>query len=554
MNIHSTTIKRIVLLGILFLAFMLRGFNIGNNPPSVYGDEISFAWNAWSILHTGADEYGITMPLQFKAFNDYKSPIPVYLLVPIFKLFGMNAWSLRMPVVIVSVATVWMTYFFLLELCRLDRESKRRIDPEIVALIAAGLLAINPWHIHLSRGYFEATLALLPFIAGVYFFLKGLRRPLFLYAASISFAISLYTYFTPRIVLLLFLPFLFLYFKNQINLKRRTVWFAIGLFILLSIPLVKLALFDSGGHRMIWLVQDRLRQSAEIATHDLYTAQGPFVVRKVLHNRYGVFIGRVVNDYLEHFSLNFWYLYGDNSLRYFLGNMGMFHVFELPFFIIGLWHILRYRARMAGLLFGWLAITPIPTALVGRSFAVRSIAMLPIPHIIAAFGVATVLTTFHNKKTFRALSGISIMFGFVISTGWYVARYHFDYPRYGATWWGWENKAALDLAKEQESRYETIFISDFYTGAPLAYAFYNQLDPRLYRAALANPIKVADDRTVIKIGKYYFGSLDLDTKRVAQGVIPPKTLYIGRPEEADGSDVIRAPDDGRVLFKIHHTQ
>ena len=114
MNIHSTTIKRIVLLGILFLAFMLRGFNIGNNPPSVYGDEISFAWNAWSILHTGADEYGITMPLQFKAFNDYKSPIPVYLLVPIFKLFGMNAWSLRMPVVIVSVATVWMTYLFLL--------------------------------------------------------------------------------------------------------------------------------------------------------------------------------------------------------------------------------------------------------------------------------------------------------------------------------------------------------------------------------------------------------------------------------------------------------
>ncbi len=555
MNVRFFTTKYVVLIGILILAFVLRGLNVGNNPPSVYGDEISFAWNAWSILHTGMDEHGVFMPLQFRAFNDYKSPLPVYFLVPIFKIFGMNAWSLRMPVVIVSVATVWMTYLLVFELCALDRESKKRISLELVALSAAALLAISPWHIHLSRGYFEATLALLPFVAGIYFFLKALKKPLFFYAASISFSLSLYTYFTPRIVLLLFLPFLFFYFKKHTKVNYKVFWFAVGLFILMSIPLVKLAIFDSGGHRMIWLMQDRMKQSVQVVTQALYTAQGPPIVRKILHNRYEVFVSKIANDYLEHFSLNFWYLYGDNSLRYFLGNMGMFHILELPFFVTGIYYLLRYRSKAFGLLISWLAIAPIPAALVGRSFAVRSLTMLPAPHIIAAFGVVVVLTAFYNKKTLFGIWGlITIVMGFIVSIGWYTARYHFDYPQYGATWWGWENKAALDFAKRRESDYETIFVSDFYTGAPLAYAFYNELDPRIYQHAITNPIKVADDRTVVKIGKYYFGSLDLNAKRVAQGVIPPKTLYIGRPEEVPGQGTIVAPDDHRVLFQIYETQ
>src|SRR3990172_7176132 len=96
----------ILLFLVLLLAFVLRYFKIGNYPATLYGDEQAFAWNAYNILKTGSDEYGLRLPLEFRSFDDYKSPLPVYLLVPFFKVSGMNAYSIRLPVVIFSTLTV----------------------------------------------------------------------------------------------------------------------------------------------------------------------------------------------------------------------------------------------------------------------------------------------------------------------------------------------------------------------------------------------------------------------------------------------------------------
>ena len=65
---------------------------------------------------------------------------------------------------------------------------------------------------------------------------------------------------------------------------------------------------------------------------------------------------------------------------------------------------------------------------------------------------------------------------------------------------------------------------------------------------------LVDGRMFWKFGKFYIGSLDLDKERLSQGLIPPKSLYIGRPEEADSAETITAPDDGRILFKIYRTE
>ena len=106
---------------------------------------------------------------------------------------------------------------------------------------------------------------------------------------------------------------------------------------------------------------------------------------------------------------------------------------------------------------------------------------------------------------------------------------------------------------QRESEYDNVFLSDFYTGMPLAFAVYKQVHPDLYRYAIANPVDLADGRRFIKFGKYYIGSLDLNDKRLTAGILAPKSLYIGRPEEADSDELIRAPDDGRTIFKVHVT-
>jgi len=169
----------------------------------------------------------------------------------------------------------------------------------------------------------------------------------------------------------------------------------------------------------------------------------------------------VKNNYLEHLSPNFWYIYGDNSLRYFTGNMGMFYLFEMPFWQLVC--IFLSKIKKAGIFtIGWILLAPIPASLVGRSFAVRSISMLPAPFFIAGYGLYKFTAFFKRPKTAIAASLVVSLVA-VFFMGSLLIRYYLEYPVYAATWWGWENKKAIDYAKEREAKYDKIFISDFYT-------------------------------------------------------------------------------------------
>src|SRR2546430_12052414 len=104
----------IILVCILGLAFILRFF--GAVPPSLDWDETSLGYNAYSILKTGADEYGSRLPLSFRSFDDYKPPVYVYLTVPSVAVFGLTELAVRLPAAALGVVAVIAVYFFVLEL------------------------------------------------------------------------------------------------------------------------------------------------------------------------------------------------------------------------------------------------------------------------------------------------------------------------------------------------------------------------------------------------------------------------------------------------------
>ncbi len=78
------------------------------------------------------------------------------------------------------------------------------------------------------------------------------------------------------------------------------------------------------------------------------------------------------------------------------------------------------------------------------------------------------------------------------------------------------------------------------------------MDPLDYRHAINSPVTLFKDKKFIKLGKYYYGSLDIDSEEKLN-TIPPKSLYIARPEEIDSSTNIYAPDDGRIIYKVYAT-
>lgn len=536
--------QKLFLVLIVILAFVLRVWQVDKFPATLYGDEQAFSWNAYNILKLGQDEYGTAYPLQFRSFDDYKAPVPVYILVPFIKLLGLNSFAIRLPITLASVMTVFVTFL----LARVFVNTK-------VSLIVSFLFAISPWHVHLSRGFFEATLALLWFILGIYFFIKDGKKIAYLLISMLFFTLSLYSYFVPRILVPLILIFLIYYGRKYLKGNLKVYILSIVFLFILALPLIKLSIFGQGFSRFNKLAESNIITVIQTVNKERNTSNLPENWRILFHNKPLVWMRLVKNNFLDHLSPNFWYLYGDNSLRYFTGNMGMFYLLEFPFLIIGLYSLWKNKREVAVFFLGWIILSTIPASLVGRPFAVRSLIMLPAPFVFVAYGIYKLLREGVARRLSckELLPGV-VTLGFIISIGSLLVRYYLEYPVYAATWWGWENKAALDYAKVQESQYDNIFISDFYTGATLAYAVYNQYDPLEYRKALKNPVVLADGRTLIKLGKYYFGSLDIDKNRLISGFIPSNSLYIGRPQEADSDETIKAPDDGRIIFKIYKTK
>src|SRR5580704_2074646 len=96
-NPLSRKLTWLLLLFLIVLSASLRLVDISNVPSGLYQDESAIGYNAYSILKTGKDEYGVSYPLYFKSFNDYKLPVYIYLTAASIKVFGLSEFAVRFP-------------------------------------------------------------------------------------------------------------------------------------------------------------------------------------------------------------------------------------------------------------------------------------------------------------------------------------------------------------------------------------------------------------------------------------------------------------------------
>ena len=120
--------KNKILVGIIIIAAILRLWRLGSNPLSLYWDEASLGYNAYSILKTARDEHGEFIPLtRFIAFGDYKPPGYIYATVPFIMFFGLNEFSIRSASAFAGVAMVLVTYFLTKELIANHQKEKKNL-------------------------------------------------------------------------------------------------------------------------------------------------------------------------------------------------------------------------------------------------------------------------------------------------------------------------------------------------------------------------------------------------------------------------------------------
>ena len=220
---------------ILFVAGVLRFYQLGSIPLGLQQDEASIGYEAYILARFGIDRNGYTWPVYPITWGcGGGSPLLIYLNVLSIRLFGTGIVKLRMIPAVCGVLTILFFYLVL----RIAFEKKTYRNE--LSLLGAGFLAICPWHVILSRWSLDCNIMPFNLVFALYLFMIANRKKsTFLYAlSSMAFAICMYSYGAATIVIPLFLVFISIYCicKKEITWKQLAI--SIGAFVIVFSPLL----------------------------------------------------------------------------------------------------------------------------------------------------------------------------------------------------------------------------------------------------------------------------------------------------------------------------
>lgn len=480
-KIVRKNVSLLILLGIVFVAALLRLWQIGSVPPSPDWDEAALGYNAYSILNTGRDEYGHFLPVILRSFDDYKPSLYAYFIIPFIKLLGLNIISVRLPSALLGIVAVIASYFLVKELLR-NKYS------ESIALLSSFLLAISPWHIHFSRIAFEAQTGLAFNILSYLFFLKGLKRYVYLPIFALFASLSIYIYQSEKVYLpILFLLFFIIYRKEIFKIPKKWIATTVITGAIFAFPMFFLLLTDKNSllrAKGVSVFSDQtqfLKRNVQKIQQD---RQNNDLIGLVVDNRRIEFAKAIASGYIAHFDLNWLFITGDIE-RHHAPNMGLLYLIELPFLLFGIYSLLfgNFDKKAKLIIFSILLIAPIPASITsGVPHAVRTINFLPTLQIFVAIGLFYSFLDFYKKRIsiiVFPLFGLAVLISFT----YYLNQYFVQQNYYFSENWQYGYKEAVDFVRLNGNRYKKVVVSN---DRPLDqsyifFLFYLQYDPKKYQ-------------------------------------------------------------------------
>lgn len=256
--------RRMTALLLIAVGVALRCAATGYAPGGLNQDEASAAYEAWSLLNSGMDRNGCSWPVLFTAWGSGQNVLYSYLAMPFIAVFGLSAWSFRLVSGICGSVSLVLIYLM-----------ARRSEKEGLALAVLAAAVICPWHIMLSRWGLESNLLPFTLLAGAYFLVLSQRRPAAMLGAGAAFGASLYAYGTAYIFLPVFLTASTVYMAVRRELRLR--WFlpALGIFVLLALPISLCNLRNALGlpeTKLLWMTLPKLTETRQTATTVLASA------------------------------------------------------------------------------------------------------------------------------------------------------------------------------------------------------------------------------------------------------------------------------------------
>lgn len=469
---HVLALSIVILLGL-----GLRLYKITTVPPSLSHDETAIAYNAYSILKTGRDEYGEPFPLLFRSFDDYKLPGMVYSTVPFVALFGTSELSARLPSALYGLLSIIVIYLIVLELT----------SSRLSSLISAFVLAVQPWHINFSRQLFESNGAVFWFMLGIFFLLQSRKQYKKILWAGLSFVVSLYFYYSVRLVIpFVLLTYVGFYWKTMIKNWNITA-FALLVCFLIFFPMGKNMLSPGGMERIsiVSVVNDK----NYIKRKELYVQKmgtNPNVLEKIIYNRRVALFQTIVENYAKNISWHNLFVTGT-------GTYGALYPFEILFLPLGIFSLIRLSRFHSYLILVWFIASFFPGAFsVNQPNTLRTLVAAPIFAILSGLAL--------RNKYVLCVASFALLFSF---PKFYYA-YFVDNPTNNAISFGDGYKQMVQYIKAHESEYEQIYISGYYWRPYIFMLYWGDIAPTTYQQF--------GNRE--KLGKYTFTAASWDTNGI----------------------------------------
>jgi len=528
-----------ILILIILLTSVLRFYSLEKVPPSLYWDEASLGYNAYSILKTASDEHGKFLPItNFAAFGDYKPPGYIYFTVPSIAVFSLNDFAIRFPSAFFGTFTILITYFL----------AKKIFRKEIIALLSAFFLAISPWHLQMSRVAFEANLALFFSVLGIYLFVKFAKDdPTYIFLSALSFLIAIYTFTGQRLFVPLILIILALQFRKQLfaNLK-----FVIPTLLVSAFLFWPLFIFSTK------TIEGKLRFNEVTIFNDQKPIQDSIKDRQLdnfswwanlVHNRRVYFTLDYLHHYLDAFNPSFLFSKGDANPRLSIQEIGELYYFDLILILSGLYFLFKKKQQYRFLIVGWLLISPLGPATARETpHALRMIHILPTFQFISAFGLYSLYNLVKFKKIFMAIPTLLL----TVTLIYYLHTYYVHYPPEYSGEWQYGYKQVVSEVQSQYDKVDNIFVTEGLGRPYIYFLLYNHYDPKKFWADSDVEIDQFYFIHVKSFDKYHFGNVNTQ-----QGQ-PKRSLFIvGAGNLPQGTEKISTVKDlkGTPVFDVGKT-
>lgn len=418
-----------LMIGIIFLQ-LLRFWKIEKAPFGFYLDEAAGASHVMCILQTGENFHGDFFTL-FSASLGGGYTTLVYAWLQTFWTFfaGTSIADFRSFSVVAGIFAVWGIFVL-----------AKYFAGRTAGLLAALMLSLSPWFFLATRLAWDPPLVLPFLLWGMVFFLAFPKTRVFSALSGLCFAFAMLAYPPTKVQLFLLIPLLF-FFQYRWNIKAM---------VQKEFPfLLIFGLFTLSLLSFYWNHPEALDRSEMLSIAGGYYWEVAAKTHQTVWNTTELFISNLAH----YFSLDFWWKWGDSTLRHHTGFRGMMSGFEIMGIVAGgillalsdKYFSEKEKKILPLCFFGYLfGVLPAALTWEGTPHALRAIGALPFSVLFASVSLFFVWQKFSHHKWM--LSFLIIPLFFSVS---YFVDFFQRYPSRSEIWF--ENDVVQSAEQGQKT-------------------------------------------------------------------------------------------------------